>query len=390
MNKVIVFAGTEEGRKICEFLANKVELTACTATDYGTQCLAGIGANVLEGRLTKEEMEEIIKGFDLVIDATHPYAKVVSQNIKEACTFVDKEYLRVIREEIKCENVLNFNNINDVCSYLNENEGNILVTTGSKELLPYTKIKDFQKRVYVRVLPTESSLKECIEKGFKGSNIICMQGPFCEEINIGTIKQVKAKFVVTKETGKTGGYEEKVNAATKCGAKTLVIGRPIKEEGLTLNACISYLESIINNQKVFPLFFNLNGKEITIFGGGTIAKRRAETLLKFGCNITVIAPEIKIENVTRINKAFEKTDIKNQFFVIAATNDKKVNEEIYYTCKEKNIFVNVVDDKNKCDFFFPAIFESETLIGGIVSKQGTNHKEVKEVAEKIRGIFHTF
>ena len=89
MNKVIVFAGTTEGREICSFLKKyEIASLACTATEYGKCRIEEGGAlTVRSGRLTEEEMEQLFgeEQPEMVIDATHPYADLVSENIRSAC-----------------------------------------------------------------------------------------------------------------------------------------------------------------------------------------------------------------------------------------------------------------------------------------------------------------
>lgn len=89
MNKVIVFAGTTEGREICSFLKKyEIASLACTATEYGKCRIEEGGAlTVRSGRMTEEEMEQLFgeEQPEMVIDATHPYADLVSENIRSAC-----------------------------------------------------------------------------------------------------------------------------------------------------------------------------------------------------------------------------------------------------------------------------------------------------------------
>ena len=119
------------------------------------------------------------------------------------------------------------------------------MTTGSKELLPYTDVVNYQSRLYVRVLPSQQSLEECLRHGFKPSNIICMQGPFSEGLNIAMLKQTDARYLVTKETGRSGGFDEKLSAAAKCNVKVIVIGRPSQEEGLSVKEACNYLKKVL-------------------------------------------------------------------------------------------------------------------------------------------------
>ena len=86
MSDVVVFAGTTEGCEICSFLAkNKVSVLACVATDYGSKSLKeGEYLKIHAGRLNGAEMENLLKELSpgLVLDATHPYAAEVTENIR--------------------------------------------------------------------------------------------------------------------------------------------------------------------------------------------------------------------------------------------------------------------------------------------------------------------
>lgn len=102
MTKICVFAGTTEGRKLVEFLSSQpVAVTACVATEYGETLLTpSENLTVSAHRLTEKEMERMLReeAFDLVVDATHPYAAVVTENIAAACAAAGIQYLRLLRE----------------------------------------------------------------------------------------------------------------------------------------------------------------------------------------------------------------------------------------------------------------------------------------------------
>lgn len=397
MKRVVVFAGTNEGRKLCEFLAGRgVQVTASVATEYGSLGMPDMpNLHVLEGRLSLDEIQDLIKDYDFVIDATHPYAKIVSVNIKSAVERTGRKYLRVIRPSLEYDNVMECADISEACRYLNGTSGNVLVTTGSKELLPYTAVEDYDKRLYVRVLPTAEAIQECSRLKFNGANIICMQGPFSENMNKSMLEQIDARFLVTKETGRSGGFAEKLSAARQLGVQVVLIGRPTREEGLDLQAaCRFFVKELSLDETVhshFPMFMDIGKKKIVVVGGGTIATRRIETLLKFGAEMTVIAPEFSktlasLHDDNRIRIKFgkyESADIANAFVVLAATNDREVNEQVYQDAKSRGILVNVSDKKEQCDFFFPAIFTNEGLVGGVISREGTNHQNAKEKARLI-------
>ena len=141
----------------------------------------------------------------------------------------------------------------------------------------------------------------------------------------------------------------------------------------------------------FPLFVDLNEKQIVVVGAGTIAKRRIRTLVSFTNHLTVIAPEVNRElldmekaGMLRIKrKNYEREDIYDADYVIAATNDHQINSDIYSACKCMGITVNVCSDKTKCDFYFPGIAEGGGVTAGVTAG-GTDHRLAREAIERIR------
>ena len=246
MCKLCVFAGTTEGRELVEFLCGReVSVTACVATEYGeTLLIPRENLTISAQRLTREEMEALFsrENFDMVIDATHPYASVVTENIASACEKAGVTYQRLLRTGCKAgEDAVFVPDIPAAVDYLNGTEGTILLTTGSKELAKYAFLANFADRVYARVLPMEESLHLCQSAGLKPAHILAMQGPFSVDMNVAMLKSVGAKYLVTKDSGTAGGFDEKVTAAHTAGATLVVIGRPPQREGLTLPETIDLL-----------------------------------------------------------------------------------------------------------------------------------------------------
>lgn len=236
MDKILLFAGTTEGRNLAEFLEkNQIPTEVCVATQYGETLLEeGKYLHVHAGRLDETEMEQQIQKqqITLVIDATHPYAVIVSQNIRRACSRTGTEYIRLARKETdaswkqEMEDVTEVASVAEAAAFLAKKEGRIFAATGSKELSAYQVIPDYQDRVVARVLSTPEAVSECAMLGFSGKNLICMQGPFTEDLNVAMLRQAQASWMVTKESGKAGGFLEKLRAAKKAGAKLVVIKRP--------------------------------------------------------------------------------------------------------------------------------------------------------------------
>ena len=113
-------------------------------------------------------------------------------------------------------------------------QGNILFTTGSKDLPKIMKDCKNLDRVFVRVLPSIESMQLCQDAGIKKQNIVAMQGPFSKEMNKAIIQEFQISCLVTKEAGHHGGFDEKYLACEEMGISIVIIGRPIQESGVSL------------------------------------------------------------------------------------------------------------------------------------------------------------
>ncbi len=231
---------------MAEFLsAQPVTVTACVATEYGETILPPAdNLTVLAGRLSEDEITRMISDarFDLVIDATHPYAASVTESISAACLTAGTEYLRLLREESEAySGAVYVANAQAAVEFLEGTEGNILLTTGSKELGRFGRLPDFAERVYARVLPMEASLEACRAAGLKAPHIIAMQGPFSQEMNEAMLRFASARWIVTKDGGEEGGFKAKAAAADQTDARMVVIGRPPQREGISLSEAVKLL-----------------------------------------------------------------------------------------------------------------------------------------------------
>ena len=251
MKEILIFAGTTEGRELSECLAaTGIAHTLCVATDYGEVVLKEHPlVKVHRGRMNQEEIREYIKtgGFGAVVDATHPYAEVVTQNIRNAMLNMDIPYLRLKRENSvssSYEKIQYFKDSVSCAKALEKIDGNILLTTGSKELSVFVEYIDRKERLYVRVLPGIESLKLCMECGIAGKQILALQGPFTTQMNEAMLQQYHIKCLVTKASGNAGGYQEKLDAAERLGISVFVIGCPVEEESYTFEEVCKQLEML--------------------------------------------------------------------------------------------------------------------------------------------------
>ena len=277
MCKIWIFGGTTEGRLLAEYCSReKIEAWVSVASEYGEELLqeelmeSGDAGNpdlnhntclakknlktvqassvikVLRGRMDRYQMEEFIRnqGIHLVIDATHPHARLVSEEIQEACGRTGVRLERCLRaegEQNKARDWVEVDSIQEAVSFLSSVSGVIFATTGSKELEALCQIPDYQKRVYARVLPTSNVLKKCEKLGITGSHLIAMQGPFSTEMNTLFLRQTKAEWLLTKDSGRAGGFQEKVEAARENGTRVVVIRRP-EEDGISLEEAMEVLK----------------------------------------------------------------------------------------------------------------------------------------------------
>ena len=239
--KVIIFSGTTEGRELSSMLDERgIDHLVCVATEYGNEMTQKSEyARIHVGRLDSDQMmtvmeQEGIGADDMIIDATHPYATDVTANIKKAADHMSARYIRVIRKESDVTYDHEAYESIELCARaLDKTKGNILLTTGSKELDAYCRnvSADTRERTFVRVLPVSESLDICARESISPKNIIAMQGPFGKEMNMAVMKQYDIRHLVTKESGSIGGFEEKLKAANELGVTSHVIRRPLKEDG---------------------------------------------------------------------------------------------------------------------------------------------------------------
>lgn len=140
----------------------------------------------------------------------------------------------------------------------------------------------------------------------------------------------------------------------------------------------------------FPMFVDISGKKVLVVGGGRIALRRVKTLLMFGPEILVTAPLVEeelreLEDQGRIQirqRQYRPEDIFGADIVLAATDDRDLNRNIWKSCREQGIPVNTADDKSLCDFYFPSVIVTEDVVIGINSG-GSDPGKVKATRQRL-------
>lgn len=230
--KIFLTAGTEDGRKLAEFLARQGhDVTASVVSEYGKKILQQYdGIKINDKKLDADELTENLRGnFDVLIDASHPYAVNVSQNAIDACRRAKIFYIRFEREEVEVdgENIFKVDNYESAAIKAAELGKNIFITTGSRNLKIFIEspaLKDCN--LIVRILPTAEVLRECENYGLTPKQIVAMQGPFSTELNVETFKHFRAEVIITKNSGKVGGVDTKLDAAKILKLPVVMIERP--------------------------------------------------------------------------------------------------------------------------------------------------------------------
>ena len=137
----------------------------------------------------------------------------------------------------------------------------------------------------------------------------------------------------------------------------------------------------------FPLFIDLQGKKTVIVGGGKVALRRAQVLMQFGAEITLIAPQCSQvpDGATFLQRPYTPGDLEGAALAVAATDYREVNHQVFEEAQKAGIFISVCDSPEESSFFFPAVCQGGGLIAGVVSG-GHEHHKTAEAAKKIRSV----
>lgn len=230
MFKALIFGGTTEGRELAEFCVESGIFADISVTsELGARLIPGNDrVKILVGALDSEQMKSLIlrENYSVVVDATHPFAENATKNIRAACEALGAEYYRVIRENRNEDFGISVNNTEELITLLNRSTKRILSTLGSKEAEKFKRVSDYRNRVWLRVLPDEKIIEACERIGFERSHIISGRGPFSREENERHIRLCGAEILVTKDSGKTGGYPEKIAAAKQCAIELVTLTRP--------------------------------------------------------------------------------------------------------------------------------------------------------------------
>lgn len=237
-----VVGGTAESREIVSGLIRRgVGFIVTTATPLGRdlykQC--GEDINILNKAMDKDEMIQFIADnrITTVIDMSHPYAVNVSSNAEGASAAAGIKYYRYERPGIEpvCTNGKFFKTYEAAAEYLAGVSGNILLTIGTRNLSAFSGVG--MERLFAKVLPDAASLNGALDAGLPPDNIVAARGVVGSGFLCGIVNEFGIKYIVTKDTGESGGFDKKSEAAMLSGITLVVIERPasVKPDFRTLD-----------------------------------------------------------------------------------------------------------------------------------------------------------
>ena len=229
---ILFLAGTSDARELAINLQEKgYNILVTVVTESAANSLKEAGLSHHVGRLSENEMLEIMKQHQVttVVDASHPYAEEASKTAMAAATSFNVPYIRYERPQQSYVHPL----VTEVESYeeaaliAKEHIGTIMLTTGSKTLQVFTKhlLRD-SIRLVCRMLPNIENMQKCEALGVKQRDIIALQGPFSKDLNEALYRQYETTLVITKESGKVGSVDEKMEAALALNIPVILIKRP--------------------------------------------------------------------------------------------------------------------------------------------------------------------
>lgn len=233
--RYIVMSGTSDSTKVINYLSQDSNnyILATTVTDYGAEIAKNAGASdVISKALRCEDFIDVIQenDIDTLIDATHPFAAVATETAIESASKAGINYIRYERASTilpESDLIYNADTFNEGAIKAKEiiEDGKLMHLAGVTTLPKITEVID-PNQVVVRVLPNNFSISNTQKTGVPAENIVAMQGTYTKEFNKALMKEYDIKAMLTKESGESGGAEEKINAAIELGIPVILIKRP--------------------------------------------------------------------------------------------------------------------------------------------------------------------
>ncbi len=230
---VWVFTGTGDGNKLAQAISHAgYPVVISTATEYGGMAAAAIcpDVKIISGCIGYEKRKQLVTNTApiAVVDATHPHSQVISQQLIQLTEETGVPYIRFERPQPELpNNVEMFDSLGELVPRAIAVGKRIFLATGSKQLGEVLNFPNADSvQWFVRIAPDNEFLEKALRLGIPRTNICAMQGPFSHAFNETLWREWAIDCVVTKESGESGGFLEKVAAAADLQIPIFALRRP--------------------------------------------------------------------------------------------------------------------------------------------------------------------
>ena len=285
---ILVFGGTTEGRKAVEVLEEGGS-TYFYSTKTGEQDITLHHGQRIDGALDAEAMQTFCREHDirLIVDAAHPFASQLHQTIAQVSESLNVPTIRYERIYPKRDSEITW--INDYSQIPNDIHS-LLATTGVQSISKLKPLEAAGIKVFYRILNRESSIALAQKQGASPEQLCYYEDP--KDVS------VEADAILLKESGLSGGFQEKVDAAKARGMRIIALKRPQTPEIFTIVNGPYGLRRMV--EKLLPEFYPLHSGLTT--GTCATAAAVAQTLrLKKGKmpdEVPVVLPNGETINVS--------------------------------------------------------------------------------------------
>ncbi len=257
---VWVFSGTSDGNALASELAGSGhDVIVSVASEYGQELVAQDfpGLIVRSGKIGVEARRRELQRSDAkaIVDATHPFATKISDQLIDLARDLGIPYVRYERPETGSRPAAVY--CRDMKTAAAEAVGKgtrIFLATGTKDLATFLGHRlATERQWFIRSAPDPASVERALRLGIPRARLCAMQGPFTREFNEALWRSWGIDCVVTKDSGEAGGFQAKADAAQAMGAALIVVERPLMNYPVVardFKTLAQYLSRVLQSQAV--------------------------------------------------------------------------------------------------------------------------------------------
>jgi precorrin-6A/cobalt-precorrin-6A reductase len=249
---ILLLGGTSETWPLASRLASEgYRVLVSQTTDVPLETSAHLSIECRYGLLNQQALAELVEQRQIraIVDAAHPYASAIHTAAHRVAAVKGIRYLRYIRPAVVAPETPGVQLVPDhraaaIAAFRHMRP--VLLTTGSRNLAPYAEqARHTGVPLIARVLDHPSSDAACQQVGVPPERIIAARGPFTVETNRQHIRQFGIGVLVTKDSGKAGGTQEKLEAAQSEGCQVIVVTRPPCDHSLTFSDLDDLVQALV-------------------------------------------------------------------------------------------------------------------------------------------------